>query len=83
MATAQLAKGQCDSNALLNKLLTVSLREMIIGILLFMLLCSPTPMLTESCKKMTHRATVGLSTHPARILSPFTLFTLNVSCDLN
>lgn len=41
--TVQLAKGQCDSNTLLNKLLTVSLREMIIGILLLMLLCSPPP----------------------------------------
>lgn len=76
MAAAQLAKGQCDSNTLLNKLLTGSLHEMIIGILLFMLLCSPTPMLTESCKQMSHRATVGLGTHPVRILSPFTLFPL-------
>lgn len=68
---AQLAKGQCDSNTLLNKLLTASLREMIIGILLLMLLCSPPPCWLNPANRW-----VIVPQHPpCPIPSPFTLFT--------
>lgn len=82
VTTAQLAKGQCDSNTLLNKLLTVSLREMITGILLLMLLCSPPPCwLNPANRWVIGPQWVSAPTLPDS--SPLYIIHLQVCCNLN
>lgn len=80
--TAQLAKGQCDSNTLLNKLLTASLREMITGILLLMPLCSPPPCWLNPA----NRWVIGPQWASAPTLPdsfPLYIIHLHVCCSLN
>lgn len=80
--TAQLAKCLCDSNTLLNKLLTVSLREMIIGILLLMLLCSPPPCwLNPANRWVTGPQWASAPTLPDSF--PLYIIHLHVCCSLN